>query len=358
MVVQIVYETHATTVDNENGVATGWLPGELSATGRDNARDLGRRRRDDGIDLVVTSDLARAVHTVEIAFAGSDVPVSTDPRLREVDYGELNGAPVEVVHPQRRARVDTPFPGGQSYRAVTTGVRRLLDELMRDRDGQRVLLVGHAATRFALDHLLTGRPLETVVVAPFAWREGWTYDLATDAPRIELLDGEGATHVAAELTGVYRSAFTAPGYDESEESVVRFRETQLPAHTGRAGFRCATLRVHEELVGFAYGYTGARGQWWSDQVAEHAPPPVVDAWVGGHFELVELAVDPRRQGRGFASALHDALLLDLPHERALLTTYHDDRPAPRLYRRLGWSLLHEGVFDDSDLWGLVLRDGS
>ena len=232
MVVQIVYETHATTVDNENGVATGWLPGELSATGRDNARELGCRRRGDGIDLVIASDLARAVHTVEIAFAGSDVPVSTDPRLREVDYGDLNGAPVEVVHRQRRERVDTPFPGGQSYREVTTGVRTLLDELLRDRDGQRVLLVGHAATRFALDHLLTGRPLETVVVAPFAWREGWTYDLATDAPRIELLDGEGATHVAAELTGVYRSAFTAPGYDESEESVEHFREeTQLPAHT-------------------------------------------------------------------------------------------------------------------------------
>jgi broad specificity phosphatase PhoE len=188
--VQVIYETHATTVDNENGIATGWLPGELSATGRDNARELGRRRRDDGIDVVLTSDLARAVETVEIAFTGSDVPIITDPRLREVDYGELNGAPVEVIHPQRRARVDSPFPGGQSYRAVTAGVRTLLDELLRERDGQRVLLVGHAATRFALDHLLTGRPLETAVMAPFAWREGWPYELTTEAPRLEVLDGE------------------------------------------------------------------------------------------------------------------------------------------------------------------------
>jgi broad specificity phosphatase PhoE len=182
MAVQVVYETHATTLDNERGIATGWLPGELSNAGRQNARELGERRRGDGLDAVITSDLARAVQTVDIAFAGADVPISTDSRLREVNYGDLNGASVDVVHGQRRERVDIPFPGGQSYREVAAGVRALLDELLRDRDGQRVLLVGHAATRFALDHLLTGRPLESAVVAPFAWQPGWTYELTADLP--------------------------------------------------------------------------------------------------------------------------------------------------------------------------------
>jgi broad specificity phosphatase PhoE len=182
--VHVVYETHSTTLDNENGIATGWLPGELSATGRENARELGLRRRDDGLDVIITSDLARAVQTVDIAFPGVDIPVLTDPRLREVNYGELNGAPVSVVHRERRDRVDTPFPGGQSYREVAGAVRQLLDELLRDRDGQRVLLVGHAATRFALDHLLTGCRLETAVTAPFAWREGWTYELTADTARL------------------------------------------------------------------------------------------------------------------------------------------------------------------------------
>jgi broad specificity phosphatase PhoE len=182
MAVQVVYETHATSLDNERGIATGWLPGELSSAGRQEARELGERRRADGLDAVVSSDLARAVQTVEIAFAGAHVPVSTDSRLREVNYGDLNGGPVDVVHGQRRARVDVPFPGGQSYREVTAGMRALLDELRRDRDGQRVLLVGHAATRFALDHLLAGRPLESAVAAPFAWQPGWTYELTADSP--------------------------------------------------------------------------------------------------------------------------------------------------------------------------------
>lgn len=157
------------------------------------------------------------------------------------------------------------------------------------------------------------------------------------------------------LADVYRAAFGAPGYDEGEDAVARFRDEQLPRHATREGFRCAVARAGGALVGFAYGYTGERGQWWSDQVAANAPADVVERWLGGHFEFVELAVDPAVQRRGLGRGLHDALLAGLPHERALLTTYADDRPAPRLYRRLGWQLLVPRVFDDSDLYGLELR---
>ncbi len=41
MGVQLVYETHSTSVDNEVGRATGWLGGALSHAGREQARRLG-----------------------------------------------------------------------------------------------------------------------------------------------------------------------------------------------------------------------------------------------------------------------------------------------------------------------------
>jgi broad specificity phosphatase PhoE/GNAT superfamily N-acetyltransferase len=353
-VVSLVYETHSTTTDNEAGRCTGWQPGELSEAGVENARELGRRRRDDGVDLVVSSDLHRAVQTVDVAFAGSTVTRRTDPRLRECDFGELTGAPVDQVHAQRRARVDTPFPGGQSYREVADGVAELLAELRREHDGERVLLVGHAATRYALDHLLTGRPLESAAAAPFGWREGWEYVLGPDVPELSVLDGPATLAAEEVLTPVHRAAFTAPGYDESEEAVSRFRREQLPAHAARPGFRCTTLLLAGTVAGFAYGYTGRRGQWWTDTVAARVPAALADEWLGGHFELVEVAVAPEHQGRGFGAALVDHLLLGLPHDRALLTTYDDERPAPRLYRRLGWDRLATGALDRKDLWGLRL----
>ena len=61
MAIELVFETHCITVDNDLGQATGWLPGQLSERGRALAKELGRRRTGDGITAVFTSDLARAV---------------------------------------------------------------------------------------------------------------------------------------------------------------------------------------------------------------------------------------------------------------------------------------------------------
>lgn len=174
---EIVYETHSVTTDNEAGIATGWLPGQLSARGRELAVELGVRRRNDGIMAVFCSDLRRAVETAEIAFGGSGIPISQDARLRECDYGELNGMPVERLAAQRAAHIDAPFPGGQSYRQVVDQTRDFLRELAADGDGRRVLLIAHSANRWALEHLLNGRPLQELVDAPFEWQPGWVYRL-------------------------------------------------------------------------------------------------------------------------------------------------------------------------------------
>jgi broad specificity phosphatase PhoE len=178
MTVRLVYETHSITTDNEAGIATGWLPGELSARGRTLAREMGERRRNDGIDAIYVSDLRRATETVEIAFAGSSIPVVVDSRLRECNYGELNGAPVATLDLERLAHVDEPWPGGESYVDVVARTRELLDDLRSGHDADRILLVAHSANRWALQHLLQGGSLVEVIAAPFAWQPGWEFDLA------------------------------------------------------------------------------------------------------------------------------------------------------------------------------------
>jgi alpha-ribazole phosphatase/probable phosphoglycerate mutase len=192
MAVEIIYETHSLTEDNEQGIATGWLPGQLSAQGRRLAAELGVRRRDTGLAAVFSSDLLRAVDTARIAFDGTAIPIIQDVRLRECNYGELNGRPVAELVADRGRRIDEPFPGGQSYRDVVDATADFLRELGRDRDGQKVLVIAHSANKWALDHLLAGAVLEEVVHAPFGWREGWTYHLPTgwDGPDRARADGE------------------------------------------------------------------------------------------------------------------------------------------------------------------------
>lgn len=177
MAVQIVYETHSTSEHNEQGIATGWLGGRLSSAGREQARRLGERRRDDGIGVVIASDLNRAVETARIAFQGSKIPVRLDWRLRECDYGELNGMPSSQLQSERGSRIDVPFPSGESWREAVERVTGFLREIGETLGGQRVLLIGHVATRWGLDHYACGVPLEALVDSPFEWQEGWEYVL-------------------------------------------------------------------------------------------------------------------------------------------------------------------------------------
>jgi 2,3-bisphosphoglycerate-dependent phosphoglycerate mutase len=177
MAIEIVFETHSTSEDNEQGTATGWLPGRLSAAGRANAAALGDRRREDGLAVIFVSDLRRAVETVDVAFAGTTIPVLLDWRLRECDYGELNGAAASAVHHDRRKYLDLPYPGGESWRQATDRVGRFLSDLSLRWEGQRILVVGHSATRWGLEHILRGRDFEELATADFAWQEGWEYTL-------------------------------------------------------------------------------------------------------------------------------------------------------------------------------------
>jgi broad specificity phosphatase PhoE len=175
MSIQIVFETHSISEDNERGIATGWHHGRLSEKGRMLATELGQRRRNDGIQAVFTSDLRRAVQTAEIAVRDTPIPILHDWRLRECDYGDKNGMPAAQVHQNRRHYLDEPYPGGESWRQAVYRVGRFLPDLHTRWEGTRVLLIGHVATRWALEHYLNGAPLENLIKADFHWRPGWEY---------------------------------------------------------------------------------------------------------------------------------------------------------------------------------------
>ncbi|CAN5184907.1 histidine phosphatase family protein [soil metagenome] len=176
----IRFETHAITTDNESGIATGWLPGKLSERGREAAARLGQRRSADGIAAVYVSDLERAMETARLAFGGSDVAVFADTRLRECNYGDLNGMPRARLEAERVDHVDDPWPEGEGYQDVVERTRGLLVDLgSRWGDRSRLLLIGHSANKWSLDHLLLGTPLANLVAAGLRWQEGWEYVLPT-----------------------------------------------------------------------------------------------------------------------------------------------------------------------------------
>ena len=151
---------------------------------------------------------------------------------------------------------------------------------------------------------------------------------------------------ARTLWPVYDAVFgDQPSYDA-------WREGVWDRHAAREGFRLARAYDGEALVGFGYGYTGERGQWWTDRAAEVLPADVAAEWLGGHFELVSIGVLPRARRRGVGRAVMGALTAGLPQERWLLmTTSDEDDPARRLYASEGWSVLGPGVAEGQVILG-------
>lgn len=152
----------------------------------------------------------------------------------------------------------------------------------------------------------------------------------------------------AEVDAVYRAAF-------GDEAHPGFLDRQLPAHRSRSGFSLLGARRDGRLLGFGYGYTGERGQYWTEHVAAHSPAELVDTWLGGHFEVVTLAVVPEARGRGVATALMTELVRDRGEPCALLGTGQRPSPARRLYERLGWVELLHDLDGEYSLYGRLLR---
>lgn len=153
------------------------------------------------------------------------------------------------------------------------------------------------------------------------------------ASSIETRHGQEALPLASAVWRCYSAVFG----DVHDEAT--WRADIFERHAARDGFRLVTASDAGEVIGFAWGYIGERGQYWADLIAAALPAGIADDWIGRHFEVVELAVLPGARRHGLGRALHDALL-DGIRRRCLLSTTTDDQDAAvRLYGASGWSRL-------------------
>jgi ribosomal protein S18 acetylase RimI-like enzyme len=160
-----------------------------------------------------------------------------------------------------------------------------------------------------------------------------------DTARIEAVDRKTLLgELAGQVVDVWANAHRLGRASATRRE---FGGDRVPRHAGREGFVfLGAFEPGGRLVGFVYGYTGAPGQWWYDRVAAALDPARRVEWLERpHFELTELAVDPAYQDGGIGTRLHDAVLEDLPHERALLSALADNGRVIRFYEHRGWRLL-------------------
>jgi broad specificity phosphatase PhoE len=180
MSVIITYFVHGTTTDNEKHISSGWSDVELSDLGIKQSQELAAQTAEKYFDAVFTSDLKRAIKSAEITW-GDKYKIIADPRLRECNYGDLNGKPSDIVEPLQEKSISTPMPNGESYEMVKDRIQSFLDDLKRDYDGKHIAIVAHKAPQLALDVLLKGMTWEDAFTTDWRktkqWKPGWEYRL-------------------------------------------------------------------------------------------------------------------------------------------------------------------------------------
>jgi broad specificity phosphatase PhoE len=174
--IEIIFESHGTTLDNEAHLSSGHFDVELSELGIKQSKELGERYVNDHFDAIYCSDLQRSYKTAEIAFE-SKFPISKDVRLRECDYGEMTRMPSEKVDTEKTKRISEPFPNGESYEQTSERMKIFLQDLLKNYDGKRVMIIGHRATQYGLEHWINHAPLSQIIPAPWKWQPGWKYIL-------------------------------------------------------------------------------------------------------------------------------------------------------------------------------------
>ena len=179
MSIKIMYFVHGTTTDNASKLCSGWKEAMLNDLGKEQAENLGRvsRERDDKFDIMFTSDLKRAIDSSNIAFP--DVEKIRDKRLRECNYGDLDGEHKSLVIYEEH--VDDKFPNGESLKDVEMRMRDFVNYLKENYDGKTIGIVAHRAPQLALEVITKNISWEEANQNDWRktgdWQAGWEYEI-------------------------------------------------------------------------------------------------------------------------------------------------------------------------------------
>lgn len=178
--VKITYFVHGMTTDNEKELSSGWNDVELSARGVKQSIELGEKINPKSFDIAFCSDLKRAVESTKLIFTDV-VPIKSDRRLCECNYGNFNGKPAKTVDPMHEQNIDKPFPNGESLEDVKKRISDFLNEIKVKYDGKHIAIVAHKVPQYVLDVLLKGMTWQEAFANDWrmtdAWQPGWDYEL-------------------------------------------------------------------------------------------------------------------------------------------------------------------------------------
>lgn len=148
---ELILIRHGETDWNVEHRIQGHMDTPLNRAGLQQAEAIGERFREVDIDVLVSSDLRRAMQTMQPIAEGRTLPILRDVRLRERHLGILQGktteeaqrvtpSAFEIWHSRSR---DAELEKGESLAAFARRVTAALTELTQTHKDKRIVAVTH-----------------------------------------------------------------------------------------------------------------------------------------------------------------------------------------------------------------------
>jgi len=160
---RVIFVRHGETVENREHILQGHLHGRLTDAGIKQAKEVAIKLKDEKIDYIYSSDLARAADTAkEIAKFHPDVPLVLTDALRERNIGTWQGKKYDDIgwtfeanwEPGKRQG------GGETLEEVYERMEKFAKELFKKHKNETVLIVGHGFSGMMLVGALMGKKIE------------------------------------------------------------------------------------------------------------------------------------------------------------------------------------------------------
>jgi alpha-ribazole phosphatase len=184
---------HGEPEDDARGRCYGRLDIGLSPTGLATAARLGESLRGLELERVYVSPRRRSVETAE-ALGGAPI---VDDRLRELDFGELEGRTYDEIERERptlfRQWMETPtlvrFPGGESYADLCERVAAAVNDVVAAHAGRIVALVSHGGVIRAALAVALGLPHDRAFALDVGYGRISVVDWFGGTPVVRLVNG-------------------------------------------------------------------------------------------------------------------------------------------------------------------------
>lgn len=145
---------HGQDTDNATGILNGRRDTELTELGREQARRVAGKLRDNEVQIIYTSPLKRAYETARIIGTTLGIDeIIADEHLIERDFGILTGKPVldipkytDKILPTDGVNYFLEVEGAENFPTLLVRGRKILQEIRQRHPNKNILIVTHSDT--------------------------------------------------------------------------------------------------------------------------------------------------------------------------------------------------------------------